>query len=79
MKTKYKFIEFKLIEEKPKTSVWICYNNRGKYRLGIIRWYPLWRQYCYFTTDEEAVYSKGCLEDIIDFIKQLDQKRKEPQ
>lgn len=77
MKTKYKFINFELIETKTKTGMWKCLNNRGDSLLGFIKWYPSWRQYCYFTMEQEAVYSKGCLEDIIDFINQLNAKRKE--
>ena len=35
--------------------------------IGVIRWYPQWRQYCFFPT-EGTVYSKGCLKDIANFI-----------
>ena len=70
MKTKYKFIQFVWVEDKPKTSVWSCRNNRSNRELGEIRWYPMWRQYCYFPT-VQAIYSVGCLEDINHFIGQL--------
>ena len=73
MKTEYQFINFKVIEEKPKTKVWSCINNKSQNELGIIKWYPGWRQYCYFPT-VQAVYSKGCLSDIMDFIKQITKK-----
>lgn len=69
MKTKYQYISFKLLEHKPKTSVWECVNNRGDYPIGIIKWYPQWRQYCFYP-NVATVYSSGCLSDIIDFIKQ---------
>ena len=39
-----------------------------------MKWYPSWRQYCYFPTIK-AVYSKGCLDDIGDFIKQISVQR----
>ena len=71
MKTKYKYINFTLIEQKPKTGVYLCRNNTNGGQLGIVKWYPAWRQYCYFPICE-AVYSKGCLEDIGSFIMQLD-------
>lgn len=77
MKTKYKYIKFGLVEQLPKTSVWQCINTKGGYPLGYVKWYPLWRQYCYFPTETAAVYSAGCLEDINDFITQLEQDRKE--
>ncbi|MCK4245312.1 MAG: hypothetical protein KAX20_06780 [Candidatus Omnitrophica bacterium] len=45
-------------------------NNKSQGELGVVKWYPAWRQYCYFPTTQ-AVYSKGCLDDIGDFIRQL--------
>ena len=67
MKTDYQYITFKLVEEKPKTKVWQCCNKKSGGELGIVKWYPAWRQYCYFPT-VQAVYSDGCLQDIADFI-----------
>jgi hypothetical protein len=72
MKT-YQYINFKLIEQKPKTGVYQCRNNKSGVELGLIKWYPAWRQYCYFPTCQ-AVYSKGCLDDINDFIKEISRK-----
>ena len=70
MKTKYKFIHFVKIADKPKTSVWSCRNNKSNAELGEIKWYSEWRQYCYLPTIP-AVYNVSCFEDINDFIKQL--------
>lgn len=70
MKTNYQYISFLFVEQKPKTQVWRCVNNSSQNELGIIKYYPAWRQYCYFPTIQ-AVYSTGCLNDINDFIKQL--------
>jgi len=72
---KYRYIEFKLLEKKSKTSVWECLNINSSVRLGIVKWYPYWRQYCYFP-EKDTVYSVGCLEDINDFITQLMMERK---
>ena len=69
------YIEFKLIEEKPKTNVYAVTNNKSGYILGIIKWFGSWRQYCFFPT-EETVYSNGCMKDIIDFINKLMENRK---
>lgn len=74
LKTRYQFIHFVKIEQKPKTSVWHCRNNRSGNELGIVKWYGPWRQYCYFPTTP-AVYSAGCLNDIQEFIKQLEAQR----
>lgn len=74
MKTEFEYLIFKQVYaeggKEKKTSKWHCQNKRSGVVLGEIRWYGAWRQYCYFPT-VQAVYSKGCLADIIDFIKQL--------
>ena len=72
MKTRYKFIHFvdTGVPAAGKTSVWSCRNNGNSNELGIIIWYPTWREYCYEDTTP-AVYSAGCLADIQDFIDQL--------
>ncbi len=70
LKTRYEFIHFVKIADKPKTSVWSCRNNRSGDELGVVRFYPAWRSYTYFPT-VEGVYSAGCLSDIIEFIGSL--------
>lgn len=64
-----KYIHFVKIEEKPKTSVWSVVNNTGDYPIGIIRWNPGWRQYCFYP-ETDIVFSVGCLQDICQFIKE---------
>lgn len=75
IKTEYKFIRFKWVEDKPKTSVWLCLNNNSDSGLGVVRWETRWRQYCYFPLGT-TLYSAGCLNDIADFINQLKAERK---
>jgi len=70
LKTQYQFINFVKIPSTGITSKWSCANNRSGDELGEIKWYGAWRQYCYFPT-VCAVYSRGCLQDINDFIGQL--------
>ena len=69
----YQFIRLDLIERKPKTGVWSCKNIKSDVELGLIKWHPAWRQYCYFPTIQ-AVYSKGCLQDINSFIELISKK-----
>ena len=72
MKTVYQFIEFNQ-ESKEHTmhqANWVCRNKKGGEELGIVEWYKLWKQWCYFPTCP-AVYSKGCLDDISHFVSQL--------
>ena len=72
MKTKYEYLIFeKAAQQPPKTSIWECKNAKSETVLGIVKWYGAWRQYCYFPT-VQAVYSAGCLKDIVDFIGQID-------
>ena len=70
MKTRYKYIHFTKITDKPKTSEWACRNNKSGAVLGHVRWQIGWRQYIYEPITE-AIYSAGCLLDIADFIKTL--------
>ena len=75
MQFEYKYIYFELYERKPKTLVYSCCNNNSHNILGFIKWYAPWRQYCFFTS-EVTIFNKGCMEDIIDFINQLMEQRK---
>ncbi len=77
MKTEYEYIRFVKMEDKPKakTPRWVCRNNKSNDELGIIKWFSSWRQYCYFATGP-AVFSKGCLQDIISFISEATNERK---
>lgn len=70
MKTRYKYIHFVKLRDCKKTSVWSCRNNKSEDELGQIKWYGVWRQYCYFPTIQ-AVYNAGCLNDIREFINEL--------
>ncbi len=72
---RYKYIHFVKVEDKPKTSVWECRNNRSEGTLGIVKWYSPWRQYCFFTQSlserYEIVLNTSCLKDICHFMEQL--------
>ena len=75
MKTEYQYIHFELVQLKPKTAVYGCLNNNSGDVLGVVQWYPAWRQYCYFPA-EPTVYSLGCLRDIGCFVEQLNTEHK---
>lgn len=70
------YIEFTLLQRKPKTEVYTVNNKSSGVLLGIIKWFAPWRQYCFFPS-ETTVYSQGCLKDIENFIQKLMHKRKE--
>ena len=72
---KSKWLRFLLLEKGEKTSTWVVDNKESKYFLGLIKWYPQWRQYC-FLPGSDTVYSRSCLRDIVGFIKEQMDKRK---
>ena len=65
-----KYVVFKLLERKGKTSVFHVVAVRDGVILGRIEWYGSWRQYV-FEPVAETVWSQGCLQQIIDFLQQL--------
>ncbi len=69
------FVKFEVIEEKPKTKVYSVTKTHGGDFLGTVKWWGAWRQYCFFP-DPDTLYSDGCLQAIVDFIKQLMGERK---
>jgi len=58
-----KYLEFKLLERKPKTSVIDVISKLHGYRLGIIKWFGRWRQYAFFPEDG-TIFNVECLNDI---------------
>lgn len=74
MTDKKKYIEFSLLEEKPKTKVYAVINIKFGNVLGIIKWYPSWRKYCFFS-EGSVIYDVICLDNIRDFIQDLMDER----
>lgn len=71
-----KYIKLSAVRErKRKTNVYEVLAVSDNTFLGIIQWYPPWRQYCFFPyTDFERgglIFSSGCLQQIREFIGQL--------
>jgi len=75
---KSKWLKFILISIGCKTSIWIVKNKKTDERLGMIKWYAKWRQYCFilFPSKYEFIFAQSCLRDIADFIKEQMDKRK---
>lgn len=70
------YIEFELIEQKPKTMVFSVNNKKSEINLGTIKWFSSWRQYCFFPI-EETIFSQGCMKEIQDYIQKLMEGRKQ--
>lgn len=75
MKYKYQYINFAEQQSKTKTKVFWILSNSSNTKLGIIKWYSPWRQYCFYP-DRFTIFNKGCLEDINTFIQQLMDERR---
>ena len=63
-----KYLEFEQFKSNTKTKVFKVNSKRHGYCLGLIKWYPAWRQYCFFPLSE-TVFNNTCLLDIVEFIK----------
>lgn len=75
-----KWLRFSVYDQKPKTTVftavWVIYGLRSDTYLGMIKWYPPWRQYCFFSC-ENTVFNSECLDDINAFVQDANQKHKQ--
>jgi len=69
------FIEFTLVDKKPKTNIYSVHSKKPVYLLGFIKWYGPWRQYCFFPYSG-LVFERNCLRAITDFIENLMEERK---
>ena len=69
-----KYVKFELVEQKPRTSVWEVRSHDG-YLLGEVKWYPQWRQYCFFS-ETDLIFSASCLEDIAEFVNETNAEHK---
>ena len=69
-----KYIRFEFLEKKPKTMVYAVVNIKHGNILGVVKWHPHWRKYCFFS-EGDTIYDIGCLDNIKDFIQDLMNKR----
>lgn len=69
MKTKYKYIEFVMVDGR-----WVCRNRTSRLVLCEVERYR--RQYVMCFADLEAIFSDDCLTDIAHFLQQLNEEKK---
>lgn len=60
----------RLLEARPKTAVFGVFSKHYGDKLGVIKWFGPWRQYCFFCMDV-SVFSSGCLRDLDKFLSSL--------
>ena len=65
-----RYLDFALLEKKPKTQVIKVMSKIHGNRLGVIKWFGRWRQYGFFP-EPETVFNLECLNDIQSYIKGL--------
>lgn len=53
-----------------KTAIVQVVNKSSLGLLGMIQWYPAWRQYCFFP-EADCVFNDSCLQEIITFLGEL--------
>ena len=65
-----KYLEFELLEQKPKTKVIGVISKHHGDMIGIIKWFPRWRQYALYPGNG-TVFNAECLNDIQSYIREL--------
>jgi len=70
-----RYLEFRLLEQKPKTQVIEVISKCHGNRLGIIKWFGRWRRYALFP-ESTIVFDAECLNDIVSYIEKLQEKTK---
>lgn len=62
------YLEFKEVASGSKlVRAWHVVSLTQKTVLGLVRWFPHWRQYT-LSTGDEVVWSPGCLREVADFM-----------
>jgi len=69
------FSEDHVGEAKRKTKIWFCY-SKGRLHLGVVKWWPHWRRYCFFPS-QNLLFDQNCLWNIADFIAKRTTEHKE--
>jgi hypothetical protein len=69
------YLDFELIEKKPKTNVYNVVNKESFRVLGEIKWHGPWRKYCFFP-ENNILFDSNCLKEVTTFIEKLMDERK---
>src|ERR1700677_2968804 len=63
------------LNQNAKTHVYRVLARAGDQILGHVKWMTFWRKYCFFTN--HVVLDDGCMEELIEFIKERTTEYKE--
>lgn len=70
------YIEFQLIERKPKTVIYSIRNINHGNEIGRIYWYGSCRQYI-FEGGQNTIWSSDCLKKVTEFLLEINRIHKE--
>lgn len=70
-----KYMLFEQAVSNRKTKVVLVSSKSSGVELGWIKWYGAWRQYCFYPATD-TIFSKGCLQEIEEYITALMDERK---
>jgi hypothetical protein len=70
-----KYLRFDVVKDTGKTKVIFIVNIHHDEVLGEIKWYPGWRQYCFYP-NHSTIWNPHCLNDVSTVIKELMDDRK---
>ena len=71
-----KYLEFRFVEQKPKTKVFHIVAKKTDDCIGVIQWYGRWRCYIFMPRGFNPVFNVQCLKDICEFIEKLEVERR---
>jgi len=75
MKKQYKYIHFELSSSENELSFY-CINNKSNKIIGEVTWYKQWKCHVFNAWNDLAIFNVSCLEDIVDFMEQLQNSKK---
>jgi len=73
--TKYLEFRFFAYSQTKVTSIWDVLSKNNKICLGWIKWHSSWRCYA-FSPAKDTIFNVSCMQDIVNFINKLMDKRK---
>jgi len=74
------YVKFELVEQKPKTGVYVVLSKSQDELLGTIKWYGCWRQYIFVPERDfelEFYFSSSCLHYIAEYLQKLNREQRE--
>jgi len=65
-----KYLEFKIVGGTGKTVTVNVLSKLHGFKLGTVKWYSTWRQYCFFPATK-TIFNRNCLREVADYVSEL--------